>query len=190
MQEFNNQESPIPNQQLKNQVEAVLFTLGRFASPEEIAEFCKISSIESIKQAIGELIQEYQNKDSALEMTEQGNKYKLNIRKQYLHLTTKLLKDTELDRPTQETLALIAYKNPVFQSKIVHMRGNKAYDHIAKLKELEFVSSEKAGRTRLLKTTSRFYDYFDVVDSSLKEKFDMVFSEKIVEENIPDEKET
>ena len=171
-------------QELKNKVEAVLFTLGRLVSPEEIAEFCKIESVELVKQALAELIQEYANKQSALEIIEQGKRYKLNIRKEYLHLTTKLLKDTELDKPAQETLALIAYKNPTMQAEIIPMRGNKAYDHITKLKEMDFITSEKSGRTRLLKTTPKFYDYFDVIDATLREKFNKVLSEEIAQENL------
>jgi segregation and condensation protein B len=171
--------------EIKNQVEAVLFTLGRFLSVEEISDFCKIESKEAIKQALGELVSGYSNNQSALEVIEQGGKYKLNIKKEYLHLTTKLLSDTELDKPSQETLALVAYKNPVLQSEIIHMRGNKAYEHIMKLKEMDFITSEKSGRTRLLKTTQRFYEYFDVVDSSLKEKFNRIFSEEVAGENVP-----
>lgn len=169
-------------QEIKNQVEAVLFTLGRFTSPQEVAEFCKVDSADLIKEALIGLIEDYKNKESSLEITEQGGKYKLSIRKNYLHLTTKLLQDTELDKPTQETLALVAYKNPAIQADIVHMRGNKAYDHILKLKDLDFITSEKSGRTRLLKTTQKFYDYFDVVDgSSLKEKFDKLVSKELTE---------
>ena len=88
-----------------------------------------------------------------------------------MHITTKLLKDTELNKPTQETLALIAYKQPVMQSIIVKMRGNRAYEHIKDLEQLEFIMSEKSGRTRLLKATQKFYDYFDIVHDELKEKF-------------------
>ena len=83
-----------------------------------------------------------------------------------------MLSDTELDKPTQETLALVAYRNPILQSEIIDMRGNTAYDHIKSLRGLEFITSEKKGRTRLLKLTPKFYDYFDVVDDQLKQKFD------------------
>ena len=78
--------------------------------------------------------------------------------------------DSELDRPTQETLAIIAYKNPALQSDVIKVRGNKAYDHIKFLKGDNFITSEKNGRTRLLKLTQKFFDYFDVVEDSLKLK--------------------
>lgn len=157
-------------QDIKNQVEAVLFTTGRFVDLEELARLCNIGSVGLVKQALEELKQDYENKNSALEILEENNKFKLNIKKQYLHLTSSLLNDTELDKPTQETLALIAYKNPALQSEIIKMRSNTAYEHIKRLKDNEFILAEKKGRTFLLKLTPKFYDYFDVVEGALKEK--------------------
>jgi len=157
-------------QDIKNRIEAILFTTGRFLTYEEIASLCNIGSEGLVKEAIQALVEDYKNRESALEVAEQGNAIKLNIRKDYLYLTTKLLSDTELDKPTQETLALVAYKNPALQAEIIHMRGNSAYDHLKKLKELEFINSEKKGRTRLLKLTPKFYDYFDVVDDHFKQR--------------------
>ena len=157
-------------QDIKNQVEAVLFTTGRFIDLEELARLCNIGSIGIVKEALEELKKDYSARDSALEILEENTKFKLNIKKDYLHLTASLLNDTELDRPTQETLALIAYKNPAVQAEIIKMRSNTAYDHIKRLKENEFVIAEKKGRTFILKLTPKFYDYFDVVEGELKEK--------------------
>src|SRR3989338_9856227 len=154
----------------KNKVEAVLFTTGKFTSLDEISKMTGISSIEKIKETLINLKKEYENRNRALEVVEQGEKWKLNIRKDYIYLTEGFLTNSELDRPTQETLAVIAYKNPVLQSEVINIRGNKAYDHVSTLKELEFITSDKSGRTRLLKLTQKFYDYFDIVEDKLKEK--------------------
>ena len=152
---------------IKNSVEAVLFTTGRFLDLNELSNLTGIASVGSLKDALNFLIEDYKNRNSSLEIVEDGGKFKLNIKKDFLYLTTKLLSETEFDKPTQETLALIAYKQPVFQSEIIKMRGTTAYDHVKKLKDMEFLTSEKSGRTRLLKTTSKFYDYFDVVGSNI-----------------------
>ncbi|MEK6907056.1 MAG: SMC-Scp complex subunit ScpB [Nanoarchaeota archaeon] len=169
-------------QDIKNKVEAVLFTTGKYLSVEDISNLIGITSHDEIKTALDTLIQEYNSRNSSLEIIQQGNQYKFTIRKEHMHLTTQLLRDTELDKPTQETLALIAYKQPVLQSLIVKMRGNTAYEHVAKLSELQFIESEKSGRTRLIKTTSKFYEYFDVVDKELKEKFSQVNKENETQE--------
>lgn len=166
----------------KNKVEAVLFTTGRFIDLDELGRLCGIGSIGYLKDVLQELINDYKNKNSALEVIEQGNKFKLNIKKDYLHLTQSLLNDSELDRPAQETLAVIAYKNPAMQSEIIKIRGNGAYDHVKLLRELDFITSEPSGRTRILKLTSKFYDYFDIVEDHLKSK--MVIAENKTREGL------
>ncbi|MCD4759426.1 SMC-Scp complex subunit ScpB [archaeon] len=157
-------------QEEKNKIEAVLFTTGRFLELEEIGKLCGVGSIGYIKTVLGELQKEYAGRSTALEIINDKDRWKLNIRKDYLHLTEKLLSDAELDMPTQATLALIAYKQPAIQSDVIRTRGNKAYDHVKKLKEEGFLIAEKFGRTRILKLTTKFYDYFDVVEDELKGK--------------------
>ena len=165
-------------QDIKNKIEAVLFTVGRFVDLNELSQLTGIASRGSLSDALRSLIEDYKNKEGSLEIVTDGDKYKLNLKKDYLYLTTQLLDQTEFDKPTQETLALVAYKQPCLQSDIIKTRGNTAYEHVKKLKEMEFISSEKSGRTRLLKTTPKFYDYFDVVGEELKQKFDNIQNEE------------
>ncbi|MFH1376378.1 MAG: SMC-Scp complex subunit ScpB [Candidatus Woesearchaeota archaeon] len=156
----------------KHRVEAVLFTTGRFLTIDEISKLAGIGSVGYLKQILGELKEEYGKKEGALEVVFENNRWKLNLRKEYIYLTEQLLSDAELDKPTQETLAIIAYRQPAIQADIIGIRGNKAYDHVRKLKEENFIVTEKFGRTRLLKLTPKFYDYFDVVEDKLKERLD------------------
>jgi len=165
-------------QDIKNKIEAVLFTVGRLVDLDELSQLTGIASRGILNDALKNLIQDYNNRQGSLEITEDNGKFKLNIKKDYLHLTTKLLDQTEFDKPTQETLALIAYKQPVMQSEIIKIRGNTAYEHVSKLKEMDFITSEKSGRTRLLKTSAKFYDYFDVVGEELKQKLENVQNEE------------
>ena len=159
-------------QDLKNKIEAVLFTVGRFVNLDELSKLTGIASKGSLSEALGSLTEDYKKSEGSLEVVTDGDNYKLNLKKDYLYLTAQLLDQTEFDKPTQETLALVAYRQPAIQSDIIKTRGNGAYEHIKKLKEMEFVTSEKSGRTRLLKTTAKFYDYFDVVGEELKQKFE------------------
>jgi segregation and condensation protein B len=158
-------------QEEKNKVEAILFTTGKFMGLQEISDFCGISPVETVKELVEELKKDYESKNGSLAIFEENGKYKLSIKRKYNYLTTKLLDVTEMDKPTQETLAVIAYKQPAIQAEVIKIRGNKAYDHIDKLKELGFVTSDKYGRTRLLKLTQKFFDYFDLLEGQLKEKF-------------------
>jgi len=174
---------------IKNRIEAILFTTGRFMDIEEISKLCGIGSRGLIKDAVQELKQDYEKKAGSLQIFGENGKFKLSIRKEYVYLTSKLLNDTEMDRPTQETLAIIAYKQPILQSVVVKIRGNNAYEHVKTLKENEFITAEKHGRTRLLKLTSKFYDYFDTAMENLRQNFSNVEEKVGVKEMEEAEKE-
>src|SRR3989338_7260327 len=135
-------------QDLKNKIEAVLFITARAITIEEIAQFCSIGSIGTIKEALQALRKDYETRVGSLEIIEEEGRYRLNIKKQYTHLSTKLLSAAELDAP----------KQPVQQADIIKMRGNTAYDHIHALREMEFIASEKSGRTRTLKLAPKFFE--------------------------------
>tara|TARA_Y100000310_G_C20682615_1_gene816866 strand:+ start:1420 stop:2055 length:636 start_codon:yes stop_codon:yes gene_type:complete len=177
-------------QDIKNKVEAVLFITGRFMGYEEIANFCNLGSVGTVKEAIQALVKDYKERDCGLEIFEENGRFKFNIRKQYNYLTTDLAAGAEMDQPTQATLAIIAYKQPVLQSDIIKMRGNTAYDHIKVLREKDLIATEKKGRTRLIKLAPKFYDYFDVVEKELRQKLketEEVVAEKQAVEQLSDE---
>jgi segregation and condensation protein B len=60
------------------------------------------------------------------------------------------------------TLSFIALRQPVQQAHVVRVRGKLAYGHVKQLKEMDLVSDEKLGRTRMLRTTTTFADYFNL----------------------------
>ena len=154
----------------KKKIEAVLFTTGKFMTAEEIGKSSDIPDLSHVKNMLEELKKEYESKDSALTIQTHEDKYKLNIRKEYGHIANKLVSTAEMDTPTVKTLAIIAFKNPAMQSDVIKIRGNKAYDHITLLKEQGLITLEKHGRTRLIKLTPQFYDYFDTVAEEIKKK--------------------
>jgi segregation and condensation protein B len=158
--------------EIKNKIEGVLFMTGRFMSVEEIAEFVGVGSKGTIRESLQELKKDYESRQTGLAIFEEDKLFRLNIKKEYNYLSTKLVAGAEIDAPTQSTLAIIAYKQPAKQADIVKIRGSTAYDHIKILKEQGFITSEKSGRTRILKVTQKFYEYFDIVEQeTLKEKF-------------------
>ena len=153
-------------------------------SIDEISQSCGIASKGVVKQALEELRKDYESKNTSLILEEKGNKFKLNIKKEYLHLTSSLLSISEFNKQIQKTLAIIAYKNPVLQSEVIKIRGNKAYDHISFLKEQNLIISEKQSRTKLLKLTSEFFDYFDISEEDLKTKLDKIELNEKLEKGI------
>lgn len=157
----------------KKKIEAVLFSTGRLMAIEEISKILELNP-DVVKTGLEELEKDYKEKDSAMTIQSHEDKYKLNIRKEYGYITNKLVSSTEMDSPTTKTLAVIAFKNPALQSDVIKIRGNKAYDHISILKDQGLITSEKHGRTKLLKLTDKFFDYFDTAEPAVKEKFEAI----------------
>ncbi|MEM4259945.1 MAG: SMC-Scp complex subunit ScpB [Candidatus Woesearchaeota archaeon] len=145
----------------KNQVEALLFSSGKFMSEENLSLLIG-ADIKEIRKALKALKDEYAARDSSLTLVQENNTWKVNVREKYLDLVRKIVADTELPKSVLETLAIIAWKNPVQQSDVVNTRGNKAYEHIAQLEEMGFINKEKSGRSFKLKLAEKFFEYFDV----------------------------
>lgn len=167
---------------LKKKVEALLFSSGKSMTIEEIAALCKSNS-EEIKQTLNELKKEYDEKDSSLMFIEEGENWKLSVREQYLPIVQKIVTETELSKTVIETLAVIAFKYPILQSDLIKVRTNKAYDHLSELENAGYISRQKHGRTKLIKLTGKFFEYFDLPKDKIKEKFkDFESIAKIIED--------
>lgn len=151
----------------KRKIEAVLFASGKFLEIDKIAEMLNLGSIGIVKKTIQELKEDYKNKDSAIEILEQGNAYRMHIKKDFVPIVKDLMTETEFDRPTISTLAIIAWKQPILQSKIVKIRGNTAYEHLKLLEEKEFISRKPQGLTKLVRLTPKFFEYFDTNQQEL-----------------------
>ncbi len=150
--------------EMKNQIEALLFSAGRKLNLEELSRLLGKKPSEDIIKAVKELKEYYDKIKSPLKITEYGDGWKMTVREEYLPLVRNINPHTELSKTTMETLAVIAWKSPVLQSTVIKIRTNKAYDHINELEELGFVTREKYGRTFVLKLTQKFFDYFDLSD--------------------------
>ncbi len=154
---------------LKKKIEAILFASGRNVSLEELAKLCKTNNNEILK-AITKLKEKF-DKDNPLLLVEEDNSWKLNVKEDFLPLVQKIVQETELSKTMIETLATVAYKAPVKQSDIIKIRTNKAYNHLSDLESSGYLSRQKYGRTKLIKLTQKFYDYFNLPKEKVKEQF-------------------
>jgi len=168
---------------LKNQLEAILFSVGKKISIEELSRLCKVTNQKIIVSKLQELMHDYEQKESSLMLVSEKDNWKLTIRERHLSLVKNLAIDTELNRPVTETLAMIAFKYPVMQSEIIKIRSNKAYDHIKELEEMQFLEKVRKGRTYQIKLTKKFFEYFDLPEEKVKDQFkNFEEAEKVIEE--------
>ncbi len=153
---------PKPEELVRN-VEAILFSYGKRVQIEEIARLCRCKNYpDVVKEALGLLKQEYDEKQNALMVVQDGEFWKLTTRERFSNVVSKIVPHTELSKTILETLAIVAWKAPMRQSELIEIRTNKAYDHVNELVDSGFLSKEKYGRTYLLKLTQKFFDYFDL----------------------------
>ncbi|MBR9683609.1 SMC-Scp complex subunit ScpB [Candidatus Woesearchaeota archaeon] len=154
----------------KKKVEAVLFSIGKEVSLVRLSELCDLSE-DKIKKILEELKEEYGERDHSLSVVQRGDNYKLTVKDEFIPIVSKLVEGMDLDKALMETLAVIAWKYPVVQSEVIKLRNNKAYEHIKRLMELEFVEKERFGRTFKLKLTKKFFEYFDLPSAEAKKAF-------------------
>ncbi len=147
--------------ELQNKIEAILFSAGRAVTLEEMSRTCAVSPAH-VKEAVSRLKEDMEQRHSPLLLVEELNAWRLTVREKYLDLVRNITPHTELDKATLETLAVIAWKQPVMQADVIKIRTSAAYEHITRLVEMGFIAKEKKGRSYVLKTTGRFFDYFDL----------------------------
>ena len=141
-------------------VEAALFISGRYLSVQELVTLTDVNPI-LLKKILDDLTDKYKN--SGIEVMSNNNLWKMDVAQEYVNMVNRLATgSSEFTRAEQETLAIIAYKQPIKQSVIIKIRGNKAYDHIKRFVEMGLLNKKRAGHTSELSLTDNFHDYFSV----------------------------
>ena len=156
--------------QLKQIIEAVLFAadeplnLNRLMSlfPEESGP-----DRDMIKQAIARIQGECA--DRSVELKEVGSGYRFQVRQDFAQWASKLWEErpARYSRATLETLALIAYRQPITRGEIEEVRGVSVSSQIIKsLMERDWIKvvghRDVPGKPALYATTKAFLDYFNL----------------------------
>lgn len=144
----------------QEKVEATLFVAGRFLTLQELIVLTDINPI-MLKSILHNLEKKYST--GTLRIIRRNESYKMDIAKKYHYIINKLATGSaEFTKAEQETLAIIAYKQPIKQSVVIKIRGNKSYDHIKKFRTLGLIKAKRNGHTLDLTLSEEFYEYFNV----------------------------
>ena len=163
---------------LKAVIEGLLFVVGDDGLDlDEISKILEISKDET-KELIKELQNDYQSSDRGIRIDFLGDKLKLTTKKEHNMYYQKLLTtedNNNLSQAALETLAIIAYNQPITRVKVDELRGISNNHIIRKLVAKGLIKeggrSNMPGRPILYETTSEFLDYFGL--SSIDELPDM-----------------
>jgi segregation and condensation protein B len=158
------------DQYVRNVIEAALLAAGRpLASDELVTLFDERdgSNAEEVQTAIGALRAEYETR--GLELVEVASGYRIQIRTSVAQPVSRLWQErpTKYSRALLETLALVAYRQPITRGEIEQIRGVAVNPNIIKtLQERGWVRMvghrDVPGRPELLGTTREFLDYFSL----------------------------
>ncbi|PIN91717.1 hypothetical protein COU61_01960 [Candidatus Pacearchaeota archaeon CG10_big_fil_rev_8_21_14_0_10_35_13] len=164
-------------------IEAALFVAGKWMSIQEMITLTDLNPI-LLKQYL-EKLQERYNEESAIEIVHRKNYWKMDVKQEYSEMINRLATgNSEFTSAEQETLAIIAYKQPVKQSVIINIRGNKAYDHIKKFRNIGLVKTKRISHTLELQLSDQFYDYFNINEGKNAELEKGMEKEEKTEEKI------
>ncbi|MFN3486271.1 MAG: SMC-Scp complex subunit ScpB [Planctomycetota bacterium] len=152
---------------LKAALEAALFSCDEPLPLSRLKEILPDSGPEEIRQALEELRREYDASGRAFALEEIAGGYQLLTRPQYADIIVKLKKskaDRKLSAAALETLAIIAYKQPIKRVDVEAIRGAASGELIRALMERRLVRivgrDEVPGAPVLYGTTKEFLDTF------------------------------
>ena len=148
-------------------LEGLLFVVGEDGlTIDQIVDVLEIDE-ESAKALIMELKKDYEDDSRGLRIDFLGNRFKITTKFEHKAYYQKLIENPEtnfLSQAALETLAIIAYNEPITRVQIDTIRGVGSTSIIRKLVAKGFIKecgrSEIPGRPILYETTSEFLDYF------------------------------
>jgi len=142
-------------------VEAALYVAGRPLDLRTLASVLKTRSKNKARRLAKTFIEIYKGRETALEILELENeRFVMQLKTEYTPQVRRLAFRPLLSMGPLKTLSYIAYRQPVRQVQVIDVRGHHAYDHLKQLEELDLIARERAGRSKVLRTTEFFADYF------------------------------
>lgn len=169
--------TPTADHTLEEAAEAIIFAADEPVSAARIAEIVGevtgstgISEAE-VRAAVHRLSDEYEASDRAFEIHEWGEGYRMTTRSPLSPFVKTLFlgeQEKSLSRSLMETLAVVAYRQPVTRPEVDFIRGVNSDYAIRKLLEMALVDvqgrADSLGRPLLYETTPRFLEQFGLKD--------------------------
>jgi segregation and condensation protein B len=153
-------------------LEAALFMSSRPLMLDEIGKILGVHSLGYVKEMLEKLQKEYEGRGMEIADTPQG--WVMQVRPEFLGKVAHLTPYSDMSEGCKRALAIIAYKEPVQQSEIIKMQGNKAYSYLKHLQRRNLIKAERKGRTKVIRLTHEFERYFGEEKERIKERLGSV----------------
>jgi segregation and condensation protein B len=180
-------------------LEAIVYLAKEPVSLDAIHKALPDVDRSELQQKLSELMEQYRSSDHGIEIREVADGYRFSTKPEHHEVLKQFLKSqippTRLSLAALETLAVIAYKQPVTVPEIQEIRGVHATGVIKTLLDKKFINTsgrkEVLGRPILYKTTKDFLMHFGLKDlselPSMEEFEELIKNQAAAEEEIPEE---
>ena len=163
--------NPMSEQKLKSILEAILFAASEPISMEQFQAALPEVGKRAIRKALTGLQDEYQEIDRSFHLVEIANGYQVCTRPEYSEWIQKFYTRqvrVTLSPSALETLAIVAYKQPITRADVAAIRGVNSDSVLNSLveKRLVRITGRKEGRALLFSTTDEFLQQFGLKDAS------------------------
>ncbi len=186
--------------QLKSAIEALLFVAGNPLSADKLKGIFEEVPAERLEAQLQALRQEYDDRGAGIMLIEVAGGYQIATRQEnavWIRKFKSVKVSAKLSKPALETLAIVAYKQPITRTEVEAVRGVNIGGIMRNLMERRLVKivgkKDVPGKPMLYGTTLEFLQYFGLKDLSalptLKEFQELEAGEEIMEE-VPAEGET
>jgi len=146
-----------------NLIEAALYVSGRPLDLVTLGSIIRMRSKSRIQETARKLAEEYSSRAGALEVVElDDGRFAMQLKPVHVARVRRLAMRPLLSRGALKTLAYIAFRQPIPQSRVAIARGEQSYDHIRELERMGLIFGEKLGKTQILRTTDIYADYFNL----------------------------
>ncbi|QSX08907.1 SMC-Scp complex subunit ScpB [Alkalibacter rhizosphaerae] len=154
-------------------IESILFAMGEPVSLHELSQSMNVAEGE-IRPILEELVESYQKRNSGIRIIRLNTKYQMCTNPDNYEFIHELLYEKNkgtLSQAALETLAIIAYKQPVTRMEIESLRGVKSSSSIQTLADRNLIREagklDAPGKPNLYETTTEFLKYANI--ASLKD---------------------
>ncbi len=158
-------------EELKKTIEALIFVSEEPLTIRQIKEILKDEDADHIDFALKEMIFEFNGRDGGVEIRELAGGYRMSTRPELheqIRAYLKTLPSARLSLAALETLAVIAYKQPVTIPEIMEIRGTRSTSAIKTLLDRRLIAAkgrkECVGRPMMYGTSKDFLIQFGLKD--------------------------
>ena len=157
------------NENIKNIIESLLFASDTPLALQKLKELLELDSVAPVREGIRLLQEHYDKTKSAMTVIEVAGGFQIVSREEFATHVQKLFKGRQASRLTQralETLAIIAYKQPITKNEMEKIRGVNVDGVVKTLLERNLITIEGRekvpGNPLLYGTTKYFLEYFGI----------------------------